>query len=167
MNDRILREICESQTSVISVPDLPLAEHAIYRARVLKTHKGRHKGNLILHSYSKTDDRAPCGCSVALLSCVADVSYTIRLIICVFGDYFTRGRDGILHMKARSLSNQCDFCSENVLSDLSARSTTHLQLLPLKHKIVGIRSYVKCNVLYNVVYNCSNGVSNKWLKFTN
>ena len=28
---------------------------------------------------------------------------------------------------------------------------------------------MKCNVLYNVVYNCSklNGVSNKWLKFTN
>ena len=49
-------------------------------------------------------------------------------------------------------SNQCDFCSGDVSSDLSARSTTHLQLL--------VRSYVKCNVLYNVVYNCSNGVSN-------
>ena len=60
------------------------------------------------------------------------------------------------------------FCSEDVLSDRSARSATHLQLLPLKLKIVGkVRSYVKCNVLYNVVYNCSDGGSNKWLKFTN
>ena len=47
VNDRILREICESQTSVISVPDLPLADRAIYRARVLKTHKGRHKTRAI------------------------------------------------------------------------------------------------------------------------
>ena len=57
VNDRILREICESQTSVISVPDLALADRAIYRARVLKTHKRppqntRDKGNLIFHSYS-------------------------------------------------------------------------------------------------------------------
>ena len=36
-----------SQTSVISVPDLPLADRAIYRARVLKTHKGRHKTRAI------------------------------------------------------------------------------------------------------------------------
>ena len=28
-------------------------------------------------------------------------------------------------------------CSEDVSSDLSARSATHLQLLPLKFKIVG------------------------------
>ena len=47
VNNRILREICESQTSVISVPDLPLADRAIYRARVLKTHKGRHKTRAI------------------------------------------------------------------------------------------------------------------------
>ena len=37
-------------------------------------------------------------------------------------------------MKAGNLSNQCDFCSEGVLSDLCARSATHLQLLPLKLK---------------------------------
>ena len=43
---------------------------------------------------------------------------------------FTRGRDGVLRMKARS-------CSEDVLSDLSASTETHLQLLPLKLKIVG------------------------------
>ena len=55
----------------------------------------------------------------------------------VFGDYFTRGRDGVLRMKAPSTSNQCDFCSEDVLSDLAASSETHLQLLPLKLKIVG------------------------------
>ena len=42
-----LVEICESQTSVISVPDLALADRAIYRARVLKTHKGRHKTRAI------------------------------------------------------------------------------------------------------------------------
>ena len=47
VNDRILREICESQTSVISVPDLALADREIYRARVLKTHKGRHKTRAI------------------------------------------------------------------------------------------------------------------------
>ena len=39
VNDRILREICESQTSVISVLDLPLVDRAIYRARVLKLTK--------------------------------------------------------------------------------------------------------------------------------
>ena len=55
----------------------------------------------------------------------------------VFRDYFTRGRDGVLRMKARSLSNQCEFCGEDVLSDLSASTETHLQLLPLKLKIVG------------------------------
>ena len=32
---------------VISVPDLALADHAIYRARGLKTHKGRHKTRAI------------------------------------------------------------------------------------------------------------------------
>ena len=47
VNDRILREICESQTSVISVPDHALADRTIYRARVLKTHKGRHKTHAI------------------------------------------------------------------------------------------------------------------------
>ena len=47
VNDRILREICESQTSVISVPDLALADRLIYRARELKTHKGRHKTRAI------------------------------------------------------------------------------------------------------------------------
>ena len=31
----------------------------------------------------------------------------------------------------------CDFCCEDVLSDLSASSETHLQLLPLKLNIVG------------------------------
>ena len=52
-------------------------------------------------------------------------------------------------MKARSLSNHCDFCSarEDVLSDLSARSATDLQLLPLKLKIVGKElCEVKCIV---------------------
>ena len=47
VNDRILREIWESQTSVISVLDLALADRAIYRARVLKTYKGRHKTRAI------------------------------------------------------------------------------------------------------------------------
>ena len=36
----------------------------------------------------------------------------------------------------------------------------------LRSLILLVRSYVKCNVFYNVVYNCSNGVST-WLKFTN
>ena len=40
-------------------------------------------------------------------------------------------------MKAGNLSKQCDFCSEDVLLDLSVRSATHLQLLPLKLTIVG------------------------------
>ena len=39
--DRILREICESQTSVISVPDLALEDSAIYSARVLENIKWR------------------------------------------------------------------------------------------------------------------------------
>ena len=47
MNDRILREIIESQTSVISIPDLAQADREIYRARVLKTHKGRHQTRAI------------------------------------------------------------------------------------------------------------------------
>ena len=43
------------------------------------------------------------------------------------------------HESSRNLSNErcaCDFCSEVVLADLSASSETHLQLLPLKLKIV-------------------------------
>ena len=52
VNDRILREIWESQTSVISVPDLALADRAIYRARVWKTHKGRHKNTRDLGNWS-------------------------------------------------------------------------------------------------------------------
>ena len=47
VNDRILREICESQTSVISVPDLALEDHAVYSAHacahVLKIQNGGHK----------------------------------------------------------------------------------------------------------------------------
>ena len=39
--DRILPEICESQTSIISVPGLVLADRAIYSARVLKKSKFR------------------------------------------------------------------------------------------------------------------------------
>ena len=86
-------------------------------------------------------------CSVALLSCVADMSNTFRLIICVVVSsnenglwscllrLFYLGTGWCLLMKARSLSNQCDFCSEHVLSNLSARSATHLQLLPLKLKV--------------------------------
>ena len=52
----------------------------------------------------------------------------------VFSDYFTRGGDGVC-----ALSNEgCDFCSEDILADLSASSETHLQLLlPSKLNIVG------------------------------
>ena len=59
--------------------------------------------------------------------------------------------DGMV-FSARRLSNQCDFCSEDVLSDLYSRYLWSSRLL--------VRSYVKCKVLYNVVYNRSNGVSN-------
>ena len=52
----------------------------------------------------------------------------------VFLDYFTRGRDGVLRLKARS---QCEIFVVRMLSDLSASTETHLQLLPLKLKIVG------------------------------
>ena len=42
--------------------------------------------------------------------------------------------EGMAHESSEPI---CDFCSEDVLSDLSASSETHLQLLPLKPKIVG------------------------------
>ena len=58
-------------------------------------------------------------------------------------------------MKARSLSNQCDFCSEDVLSDLSAK----LQLLPLKLKIVGKElCEVACVASVSVKQRAKNGV---------
>ena len=43
VNDQILRKMCESQTSLISVADLALAHREIYRARALKTQNDRHK----------------------------------------------------------------------------------------------------------------------------
>ena len=64
VNDQILREICESQTSVISVADITLANRAIYRGHIKNSQRPpqntRDKGNLIFHSYSKKDVRAPC-----------------------------------------------------------------------------------------------------------
>ena len=53
-------EICESQTSVLLVPDLALVDRAVYSAGKLKIENGGHKtqntrdnANLIFYSYSK------------------------------------------------------------------------------------------------------------------
>ena len=57
MIDWILREICESQTSIISVPDLALVDRTIYCTRIKNSkwlpQNTHNKGNLIFYSYSK------------------------------------------------------------------------------------------------------------------
>ena len=65
---RILQEVCVSQTSVISIPDLALADRAICRMLVLKTQNSRHKTRTIevILSFIHIDGRAPCGCTLTL-----------------------------------------------------------------------------------------------------
>ena len=66
---------------MILIADLALADRESYRACVLKTPNTRDKGNLIFHSYSITDVRAPCVFAAVKFSSFRVVSYGLAVRI--------------------------------------------------------------------------------------
>ena len=106
--------------------------------------------------------------SVALLSCVADMSNTFRLIICVVECVVIVSSEIILlgegMVFAPYRTNDVIFVVR-MFWRIFLQVPKHIYSCCLR-SLLSVRSDVKCNVFYNVVYNCSNGVSTL-LKFTN